>query len=76
MRKLLLAFAGLSVIGATAQEARMDLGRSAAMYAATHADGTPLNTSYNKQSSAVAIGTAPNVYGAAFIATINFMSNH
>ena len=75
MRKLLLAFAGLSVIGATAQEARMDLGRSAAMYAATHADGTPLNTSYNKQSSAVAIGTAPNVYGAAFGPKTNLVAN-
>ena len=32
MRKVLLAFAGLSVIGATAQEARIDLGRSTAMY--------------------------------------------
>jgi hypothetical protein len=75
MRKLLLAFAGLSVIGATAQEARIDLGRSAAMYAATHADGTPLNTSYNKQSSAVAIGTAPNVYGAAFGPKTNLVAN-
>ena len=75
MRKLLLAFAGLSVIGATAQEARLDLGRSAAMYAATHADGTPLNTSYNKQSSAVAIGTAPNVYGAAFGPKTNLVAN-
>ena len=66
MRKLLLAFAGLSVIGATAQEARMDLGRSAAMYTASHADGTPLNTSSNKSAAAVYTGTAPNVYGAGF----------
>ena len=66
MKRLLLAFAGLSVIGATAQEARVDLGRSAEMYVANHADGIPYNTSANKQSSAVAIGTAPNVYGTGF----------
>ncbi|MGA0303648.1 MAG: hypothetical protein ACO3K3_06275, partial [Schleiferiaceae bacterium] len=66
MKRLLLAFAGLSVIGATAQEAQVDLGRSAEMYVANHADGIPYNTSANKQSSAVAIGTAPNVYGTGF----------
>ena len=66
MKRLLLAFAGLSVIGATAQEARVDLGRNAEMYVANHADGIPYNTSANKQSSAVAIGTAPNVYGTGF----------
>ena len=53
MRKLLLAFAGLSLVVATAQEARKDLGRSAAMYTASHADGTPLNTSSNKSAAAV-----------------------
>ena len=36
------------------------------MYTASHADGIPYKTSANKQSSAVAIGTAPNVYGAGF----------
>jgi len=41
MKKLLLAFAGLSVIGATAQEARVDLGRSAEMFVASHLDGIP-----------------------------------
>jgi len=66
MKKLLLAVAGLSVIGATAQEVRTDLGRSSEMYTASHADGIPYKTSANKQSSAVAIGTAPNVYGAGF----------
>ena len=66
MKRLLLAFAGLSVIGATAQEARVDLGRSAEMYVANHASGIPYNTSANKHSSAVAIGTAPNVYGTGF----------
>ena len=75
MKKLLLAFAGLTVIVATAQEARIDLGRSAAMYSATHADGIPLNTSTNKQSSAVAIGTAPNVYGAGFGPKSNLVAN-
>lgn len=75
MKKLLLAIAGLSVMGATAQEARMDLGRSAAMYVATHADGTPLNTTYNKQNTAVTIGTAPNVYGAAFGPKNNLVAN-
>ena len=72
---LLLAFSGLTVIVATAQEARIDLGRSAAMYSATHADGIPLNTSTNKQSSAVAIGTAPNVYGAGFGPKSNLVAN-
>ena len=66
MKKLLLAFAGLSVIGATAQEVRADLGRSSEMFTATHAEGIPYKTSANKQSTAVAIGTAPNVYGAGF----------
>ena len=66
MKKLILAFAGLSVIGATAQEVRTDLGRSSEMYTASHADGIPYKTSAHKQSSAVAIGTAPNVYGAGF----------
>ena len=75
MRKLLLAFAGLSVIGATAQEARMDLGRSAAMYTASHADGTPLNTSSNKSAAAVYTGTAPNVYGAGFGPKTNLVAN-
>lgn len=66
MKKLLLAFAGLSVIGATAQEVRADLGRSSEMFTATHAEGIPYKNSANKQSTAVAIGTAPNVYGAGF----------
>jgi len=66
MKKLILAFAGLSVIGATAQEVRTDLGRSSEMYTASHADGIPYKSSANKQSTAVAIGTAPNVYGAGF----------
>ena len=50
MKKLLLAVAGLSVIGATAQEVRTDLGRSSEMYTASHADGIPYKTSANKQS--------------------------
>lgn len=45
------------------------------MYSATHADGIPLNTSTNKQSSAVAIGTAPNVYGAGFGPKSNLVAN-
>ena len=47
MKKLILAFAGLSVIGATAQEVRTDLGRSSEMYTASHADGIPYKTSAN-----------------------------
>ena len=75
MKKLLLAVAGLSVIGATAQEVRTDLGRSSEMYTASHADGIPYKTSANKQSSAVAIGTAPNVYGAGFGPKTNIWAN-
>ena len=41
----MLAFAGLGITSATAQEARIDRGRSAAMYSATHADGIPVNLS-------------------------------
>ena len=66
MKRLLLVIAGLSVISATAQEARVDLGRNAEMYVANHADGIPYKTSANKQSSSVAVGTAPNVYGTGF----------
>ncbi len=66
MKRLLLVIAGLSLIGAAAQEARVDLGRNVEMYVANHADGIPYNTSANKQSSSVAIGTAPNVYGTGF----------
>ena len=75
MKKLILAFAGLSVIGATAQEVRTDLGRSSEMYTAWHADGIPYKTYANKQSSAVAIGTAPNVYGAGFGPRTNIWAN-
>ena len=66
MKKLLLAVASLGIIGATAQEVRTDLGRSSELYTASPADGIPYKTSAHKQSSAVAIGTAPNVYGAGF----------
>jgi hypothetical protein len=66
MKKLLLVLAGFGAFSATAQEVRADLGRSAEMYTATHADGIPYNTSSNKSSSAVMIGTAPNVYGMGF----------
>lgn len=75
MKKLLLAFAGLSLISVTAQEVRLDLGRSSAMYTASHADGTPLNTSSNKSAAAVMIGSAPNVYGAGFGPKTNLVAN-
>ena len=72
MKRLLLAFAGLSVIGATAQEARLDLGRSAAESIDHISNSIPLITS-NKSS--VAIGSAPNVYGAGFGPRTNVWAN-
>ena len=75
MKKLLLAAFGLSVLGATAQEVRQDLGRNAQTMIDGQSSAIPYNTTYNKQNSAIMIGTAPNVYGAGFGPKNNLVAN-
>lgn len=75
MKKLLLAAFGLSVLGATAQEVRTDLGNSAKTAIDISSNPAIPYNHQNKQSSAVMIGTAPNVYGAAFGPKNNIVAN-
>ena len=68
MKRTLLTLAAVAMATTVvAQEARVDLGRSAQQYNAVEPAGTtPYATNSSKVATSTQIGTAPNVYTAAF----------
>lgn len=75
MKKQLLFLAALGfATAASAQEVRVETGRSSAMLVPHHAPGVNASV-VQKSASAVQIGTSPNVYGFGFGPRTNMWAN-